>query len=1252
MKAKLHFVLSITILFSGFSAWSQQGYWLPKSNSARQTSGNPSDSSIYLELNEVLFAKALAQTKAGKEGTLQFPLAHGGFETFYVKERSVFHPRLAAKYPQITSFVGWNHNKTKTVRFSWSHKGLQAMLVDHLQAKRAFIDKEKGSAAIYSLHKGSERSTGKGFECHTEEGKTLAPPAAPGNLLVTDQNLRKFRIAISASGSYTAYHGGTVADALAAINASLTRINQVFETDVAVTLELVPNNDQIIFTDADTDPYTGNLNSQVQNTLSTIIGEENYDVGHLFNVDNDNGNAGFIGSVCIDNRKGSAFASALQPEGDRFDLDFVAHELGHQFGANHTWSFESEGTGVQVEPASGTTIMGYAGIVRDNNVAPVGDDYFHHVSIVQITDYLGTVSCGVSEPLTNNPPEITAALDYTIPVGTAFVLSGSATDSDPADVLTYAWEQIDDGVVVTNTFGPQNPAGANFRSLPPSTDSLRYFPSLSRVIAGELTQTNPPESSAWETVSNVRRDLNFALTVRDNAIGGGQVASDSLRVRVNNTAGPFVVLSQNSPMTLSGGSVEEILWDVANTDQPPINTATVSILLSVDGGQTFTTTLADNVPNTGMAKVQLPNIATAQARIMVKADNTIFYAVNSTNFTIGEQAFSLALEDVSLSVCQGDDAALLATYDTLASFSETVTFAADAPAGLGIAFDPSATNTSGTAINISFTNTSTLEVGEYPISLTASAAGQTVTLPITLHIFGTSFDPLMLRFPENGATGTAVNPSFQWVPDINASGYDIEIATDNTFTDIVTTASVSGNRFTSENLLPSTSYFWRVRPKNDCGAGVFTEAFAFSTADINCKLFDGSGSLSIGIPADVPSTISTSLFFVEDLRLSDVNVSLEIDHTFLEDLIIRLTSPSGTVVTLLSNNCGSANNLNAVFDADGDPFACSGNPAISGTVQPLGSLESFNGESIIGEWILSIEDTLASDGGELKSFSLEFCVEGVFRPDEDEDGVFDDGDDLCLGTPKGSLVDTSGCALNLFPTNNFNLEIQSESCRTSDDGQITISAMDTSIDYTAILTGPDTNVSMPFNEAASFNRLAAGAYSLCITGGNGTVLFRESCFEVNITEPESLSVLSTLLTETNELELELNGASFYTIEINGVITQTTKNNITLTLGQGSQLVRVTTPLECQGSYEEVFFVTETAVLYPNPVNDSFSIFTNTQKDKVQLAIFAMDGSLLFRKWLPVANREIRLDASFLTSGTYVVKLGTNAQGQTLKMLKQ
>ena len=367
MRAKLHLVFSITIIFSCFSVRGQQSYWksIPKQSHLKSVSiKDMGKAEKVLTLDRSLFSKEVGSmsTSKGKQ-VVYLPGADGNVIPFYLEETPVLHPDLAKKYPDIKSYTGVSPDGKYKIKLSSSPKGLEGMVVDLNSHKKTFMEPVSNATDTYVVYnEGAGAAEKDNFICETQKSiMTTAKTIVP---LVDDQVLRKFRIAVSTTGEYTAHHGGTVAGALAAINATITRVNEVFETDLGVTLELVANNDQVIFTNAASDPYGSSFNSQVQSTLTSVIGEANYDVGHLFHKVPDalqnNGNAGFIGSVCVDNRKGSAFSAAFVPEGDVFDIDFVAHELGHQFGAFHTWSFESEGTGVQAEPASGSTIMGYA----------------------------------------------------------------------------------------------------------------------------------------------------------------------------------------------------------------------------------------------------------------------------------------------------------------------------------------------------------------------------------------------------------------------------------------------------------------------------------------------------------------------------------------------------------------------------------------------------------------------------------------------------------------------------------------------------------------------------------------------------------------------------------------------------------------------------------------------------------------------------------------------------------------------------
>ncbi len=1265
MKAKLHLVFSITILFSCFCTYGQQAYWksIPKKPSYKSASVKDMGKARALfSLDKNLFKEKLEGFSISKKGkdVIYLPDSDGNVIPFILKETPVLHPELAAKYPQIKSFTGLSLNGKYKIKLSSSHKGIESMVIDLGNQKTAFLEPVLNDDNSYVLYNKGERSGLENrFVCKTEvmlqdkmksggsTGKIIVP-------LVDDQLLRKFRIAVSASGEYTEYHGGTVADALAAINTTLTRINEVFETDLGVTLELIPNNDLVIFTDPDTDPYNGSLNSQVQNTLTSTIGEADYDVGHLFHSvdepEQNNGNAGFIGAVCVDNQKGSGFSASFEPEGDVFDLDYVAHELGHQFGANHTWSYESEGTGVQAEPASGTTIMGYAGIVLGNNVAPNGDDYFHFNSILQITNYLQTVACAQTTVQTNSPPVLTPVGDYNIPKGTAFVLEGVATDPDPSDVLTYTWEQINDGVVTTSTFGPTNPSGANFRSLPPSTDPARYFPRLSEVTQGNLTQVNPLENDAWETVSDIERTLSFACTVRDNAAGGGQVVSDVLDVNVFKVAGPFVVTSQASNEIYEAGSTQEVTWDVAKTNSSPIDAQTVDIFLSLDGGMSFPITLADDTLNDGSEEVLIPGDVTNSARIMVKASDNVFFAISASDFTIEQSEVVLNFQELSFTVCQPNDIIIPFTYKTFGGFSETSTFSADVPAGLSASFSPTQASADDTAVDLTISNTNAIAAGVYDITVTATSASVTKNISLSLTIVDGTFPDVVLASPANMQTAVTLSPQLSWEPNPLYSSYDIEVATDVGFTDVVSSATVPFTFYQVNGLEEQTEYFWRIRPNNDCGTGTFGTPFSFTTIQLDCKSVEPRNGLPLEISSIGTPTVTSSIHFFEDLPISDINVNLEVNHTFLEDLIITLISPSGTRVALVSNTCGSLNNINAVFDDDASPIVCSGNPAIMGSVSPLGSLASLNGESILGEWILEIKDTAASDGGDLVAFSMDVCVEGAYRPDEDEDGVFDDGDDLCLGTPKGVEVDTNGCPVFRFPSDNFDIVIQSESCRNSNNGSITITPFDTSITYSAVLDGGGTPSNVDFTDGHTFLNLGAGNYALCITGTNGLVTYQETCFDISITEPDILDVEA--ITNAETLDVTLSGADFYNVELNGVVTQTESSKLQLQLTEGKNVLRVYSNLPCQGVIEKTVFYTTRPILSPNPVDSFTEVFLNGYQGSVEIQIFSANGRLVRTDSKLVSGNNLELDLSSLSKGIYYLSIEKEGVKEMFKFIKR
>ncbi len=640
MKWIYNHIVLISLLFFFIPAQAQD-YWVEKKKSTitepgRSNAKLPSKFLIFeLKMNTLKNIVANSPIRGNtnfKEGVIvYYPLANGSLKAFKVFEAPVFDTQLSARFPNIKSYAGQGiDDPSEIIRFSVSHHGFKGMLISANNGYE-FIEPYTESGSNYMVYQRKDRHREESdFECALKDIGNQKIDDSDIRNNADDGTLRSFRLAVSTTGEYTQYHGGTVADALAAMNTSLTRVNGIFETDFNVTLVLINNTSDVIYTNASTDPYSsssGAWNSQLQSTLTSNIGEANYDVGHLLAQGPNSGNAGCIGCVCVNNQKGSGWTSRAIPEGDPFDVDYLAHELGHQFGGNHTWTHGgNEGTNVQMEPGSGSTIMGYAGITGNTDVQANSDPYFHAISIQQVTNYIKSTSCQSEINTGNSVPTANAGSNYTIPRGTPFILTGTGSDAD-GDALTYCWEQMDENNASTTFPSVNATSGVAFRSFEPTTSDQRTFPALSTVLTGSTATT-------WEAVPNVGRNLNFRFTVRDNVAGGGANESDNMVVTVNGSAGPFVLNAPNTNLNWAVGSTQTITWDVAGTDGSPINAGNVNILLSTDGGNTFSTTLASNTPNDGSHSITVPNNVGANNRVKVEATNNIFFDISNTNFTI------------------------------------------------------------------------------------------------------------------------------------------------------------------------------------------------------------------------------------------------------------------------------------------------------------------------------------------------------------------------------------------------------------------------------------------------------------------------------------------------------------------------------------------------------------------------------------------------------------------------------------------
>jgi chitodextrinase len=750
---------------------------------------------------------------------MSLPNGDGQMENFRVFENSNMDPALAARYPQINSYYGVGlDNPSLKAYFSVSPLGFKSMVLG-ADRSAVFIEPYSEDLTTYSVYRKADKTASfDKFECKVIDA--VAPQlgssitARPN---ADDATLRTFRLVMSVTGEYTTYFGGTKALALAAINNTMTRVNGVFEIDFGAHMNLIANTDLVIYTNASTDPYDaaatgsgGTWNQQLQTTLTNTIGSANYDIGHLFGASGGGGNAGCIACVCVNPTtstplgKGSGFTSPADaiPSGDNFDIDYVAHEMGHQFGANHTFTHSNEGTGVQMEPGSGSTIMGYAGITT-LDVQPHSDAYFHAISIQQVTNYIKTTTCSVNTATGNAIPTSNAGLDYTIPKSTPFMLTGAGTDAN-GDVLTYNWEQMDSQ---TTSAAPSatKTTGVDFRSYNSTISPTRYFPRMASVLTGATTTAGT--ELVVEALPSVARTMNFRVTVRDNHAGGPANNSDDMIVTVNATAGPFSVSAPNTAVSYAGGSSQTITWVVGGTTANGVNCANVDILLSTDAGTTWSTLLVAT-PNDGTQAVTIPNTPGTTNRIMVKGTNHIFFDVSNTNFTITAGSTDIVAPTAPTLVASG-------TTQTTTNLSWSGATDNVAVTGYDVYKDGvllgSTASTTYAVSGLTASTTYAFTVKAKDAAGNASVASNSVSVTTLAPVPDTT-SPTAPTLSASGTTLTTTNLSWTGATDnVGVTGYNVYQGT--TLLGSTTTAIT----YAVTGLTASTAYTFTVKAKDASG---------------------------------------------------------------------------------------------------------------------------------------------------------------------------------------------------------------------------------------------------------------------------------------------------------------------------------------------------------------------------------------------------------------------------------------------------
>ncbi|MBI9040902.1 reprolysin-like metallopeptidase, partial [Lutibacter sp.] len=1102
---KLNTICSVVLLFFLSVAVSGQNadeLWKKGGNSKKNSSKKYIRKTIPTKFNEFSLnvdllkskLKNIPQRKGSQISngvTISFPNAEGILEQYTVVEASIMDEKLQKENPSIRSYVGKGiHNSNALIRFTVTPMGLHGMILKDGEST-VYIDPEAKNDNSYVVYSKNNLPAIDPFECKFDEinqnVKTNTSDVSAKAENANDGKLRTFRLAIATTGEYSQFHltnQGILATAtddekktaiLSAIVATMTRVNGIFERDVALTMVLVATNKNIIFLDAATDGFTNDdsdkLIDESQTKINAGIGISNYDIGHTFSTGG--GGLAQLNSPCTTN-KARGITGSGSPIGDAYDIDYVAHEMGHQFGAHHTFNGDAgncSGTNrnnsTAVEPGSGSTIMAYAGICTPQNVQNASDDYFHLVSIREMWNNIsaGNSTCAVQTATSNSVPVIAALQNYTIPVSTPFVLNASATDAN-GDNLTYTWEQLDTEIAVhplvsTSTVGPA------FRSVKPSTSSKRYFPDVATVLAGNLQST-------WEVLPSVSRTMRFGVNVRDNFVGGGQTASKENVITFDATAGPFAVTSQSTSVTWDAGTSQTITWNVANTNNAPVNCSLVNILFSSDGGLTYPTVLASNVDNNGSHVIVAPLVGTAQGRIKIESVGNIFYAINASKIAIQTSEFVMNFQEFSKKSCLPNDVTYNFTYTTFLGFNEETTFSAtNLPAGSSVTFNPTKAQNNNTPVEMVISGLDIGDIGEFNISVTGTSAttAKVKTTSVNLNAFSSVISAPNLILPENNAISVLKPYNLSWQSDINALEYIVEVTTDNTFTNILESATVVENKYSASLLQLNTKYFWRVKSKNDCGESSYSTVFNFTTADEVCNSINSTDT-PINIPDNSIVGISSKISITQNKIITDLILTVNITHPWVGDLTLKLISPKGTTVLLAANVGDEGDGFdNTTFDDAGTDIINLGMPPFTGVFIPQESLSKFLNEESYGEWQLLVIDEGPDDIGVINSWSLDVCGVVVISDDDDKDGVFNSSD-LCPNTPLGINVNATGCPIFSLPASNFSVTAISETCPNKNNGQIVITGQ-ASHPYVATINGTNYNFT---NNSLTVSNLQPGTY--------------------------------------------------------------------------------------------------------------------------------------------------------------------------------
>ncbi len=977
MKFCVLFLLTIshTLIFSQSPVWKS---WQPLERTVDVRIATKK--AAFYQLDFVALKKQLSTSPSELDRSMlpseiQLPLPDGSLITFEVVFTRTLSPFLSARYPEIKNYLIKARGNSRIYgRIDVTYQGFHAMIQNGTEL--VFIDPAlEGNTTNYLIYNKSDAVNSDKFSCLVEdpEHNEIIKGQHPAHR-VSDNQIRTYRLAISCTGEYAQFHGGTKELTLSAMNTTVNRINFVYEHDFAVRFELIDKNDTLIYLDGSIDPYDNDdLGTQLdknQEICDELIGTANYDIGHIFST----GGGGLAGYAvaCSNDSKAIGGTGSGSPVNDPFDIDYVAHEIGHQMSGSHTQNNDcNRDESASFETGSASTIMGYAGICSPD-VQSNSDAYFHGYNILEMGEYIVNGrgnDCPQKTDITGSKPVITGTSgDHTIPKLTPFELEASATSDLP---LLYLWEQYDNEVaeiqppVTTNRFGPL------FRSYYADTSNIRTFPKIEYIVNNS---TNP-----WESLAGVAREINFVVTVREDVIGGARHAQAFNALTVDANKGPFLVRSPNvSNTTWFSSESQTVAWDVAKTDQSPINCNRVKILLSEDGGYTYPHTIIET-ENDGSQEIQVPSVFGDKMRIKVASIGNVFFDISNNNFTIkdGLPPFSINLTLPSITMCANDSVSFYVRSESNDGIADTILLSAiNSIPGLSIILSKDTLFSEDSVLVTVYTDDASAGIELFQLNFIT--AGHTIVKFVEINTINVPNAPTLF-YPSNYSENVSTKVKFIWNAITGQSvNYVIEVATDKAFNNIIATVDeiVETTSGLITDLASNTLYYWRVKALGLCGSSTYSPTYLFRTEQCN-QLFSSPFQTT---PID--QLIVTDSIVVNDLtfeKVSDINViAIRGMHSEVSELTLSLKNNENISAKLLDEPCSGEKILNIAFDDDSDILAipCD-DPEILGlaneAIRPVEPLSLFNQSNANNTYTLVINNSDIANNGIIEQWGLNIC---------------------------------------------------------------------------------------------------------------------------------------------------------------------------------------------------------------------------------------------------------------------------------------